>query len=34
MRQTIFKFAAAIAVITAASAAPAMACGTGIFSAG
>ncbi|CAN5418638.1 hypothetical protein BH11PSE4_BH11PSE4_09390 [soil metagenome] len=34
MRQMIFKLAAAIAVVTAASAAPAMACGNGLFSGG
>jgi hypothetical protein len=34
MRQMIFKLAAAIAVVTAASAAPAMACGNGLFSSG
>jgi len=34
MRQMILKLAAAIAVVTAASAAPAMACGTGLFSGG
>ncbi|HEY8333720.1 MAG TPA: hypothetical protein VIQ05_07995 [Tardiphaga sp.] len=34
MRQMIWKLAAAVAVVTAASAAPAMACGGGLFSSG